>query len=251
MAKIISFINEKGGIGKSSILFNSAWELSKKKKILMIDLDGQAANLTYYCGVQKNDELKTVFNILVNGTDIKETVINVKENLDLVPAKSEVSTLPENSSPGKLMKQLGEVYNDYDYIFIDVSPTPNKSHFLALCVCDYAIIPMLPDASSLKGLDGITESITETKFMNPRLKVLGIVFNKNENRTNLSKEVKTKTEILSKALDCTPFSATIRQSVKSGENIAKHVGITDYVPNEAIANDYLNFIKEMEERING
>ncbi len=249
MAQIITCITEKGGVGKTSILFNTAWELSKKKKILMIDLDGQEANLTYFCGIKKTDDMKTMFNILVTGTEIKDTIINVKENLDIIPAKAEVSSLPENSSPGKLLKQLGTVADRYDYIFIDVSPTPNKSHFIALCVSDSVIIPMLPDGASLKALNGIAESINEVKFANRNLKVLGILYNRNEGRTNLSKEVKEVTKKVADELDTRPFEVGIRQAVVLGENVMMHEGITDYAPTHPAANDYREFIKEMEKRI--
>lgn len=250
MAQIITCITEKGGVGKTSILFNTSWELSKKKKILMIDLDGQEANLTYFCGVKKTDNMKTMFNVLVTGTELKDTIVNVKENLDLIPAKAEVSSLPENSSPGKFLKQLNTVTDNYDYIFIDVSPTPNKSHFIALCVSDSVIIPMLPDGASLKALNGIAESISEVKFANRNLKVLGILYNRNEGRTNLSREVKEITEKVAAELETTTFNTGIRQAVVLGENVMMHEGITDYAPKHPAADDYRSFIKEMEERIN-
>ncbi len=249
MAKIITFINEKGGIGKTSLCFNTAWEISKRQKILLVDFDGQEANLTYFCGIKKPDDLKTIFSVLVSGTDIKETIINVKKNLDIIPAKSEVSSLPENASPGKLMKQIAEVSDEYDYIFIDVSPTPNKSHFLSLCITDYVVIPMLPDGASLKALNGIATSISEIRFANQNLKVLGIVFNRNENRTNLSKEVKNVTDEICKELDTKPFKSGIRQAVVLGENVMIHKGITDYAPSHPVSDDYRALIKEMKARL--
>ena len=65
MAKIITFINEKGGVGKTSICFNTAWELSNSgKRILMVDVDGQKANLTFLPVIQRSEEMKTVIDVL-------------------------------------------------------------------------------------------------------------------------------------------------------------------------------------------
>lgn len=250
MGKTITFINEKGGVGKSSCCFNIAWELSKTKRVLIIDMDGQRANITFFCGVQKSDEMLTIFNVLQTGTDIRDTVVSVKENLDIVPANSTVSEIGRTAKISKMKKAVREVSSIYDYVFIDVSPTPNWSQALALSCSDHIIIPMLPDVTSLEANMGITESIIEIQeTVNPELNVLGILFNKYDTRTNLSKEVSKATESMSKGLDTKVFDTKIRNAVVMSENVSAHVGVTEYDQKSPVSEDIRNIIKEIEREV--
>ena len=108
MNHTITFINEKGGIGKTSCCFNLAWEIAKKHKVLMVDMDGQRANLTYFCGIEKKDDMPTMYNVLQTGESIKNTIVNVKENLDLVPATVNVSNLNQAAKITRMKKALEE-----------------------------------------------------------------------------------------------------------------------------------------------
>ena len=250
MSVKIAFINEKGGIGKSSSCFNTAWALSEKKKILMIDIDGQRANLTFFCGIKKTDDMDTIFNVLQTGTDIKDVIVPVKKNLDLIPANVNVSDLNQSAKITKLKHAIEEVSDKYDYIFIDVNPTPNWSHVLALSVSDFAVIPMLPDIASLEANKGIAESIEEIQnTTNSNLKVLGLLFNKNTNRTNLSHEVNDIAEKMAKSLNSKVFQTKIRVAVALSENINEHVGITEYAPSSPAAKDFRDFVKELEKEV--
>ena len=147
-SKIITFINEKGGVGKTSVCFNIAWELScRAKKILMIDMDGQKANLTFFAGVsagadtggsgtrvsnndqsdgrnyeQVNDrsrdennshdkpqEISTMSDVFKREVDIKSTIMPVKENLDIVPADSGVANLDMSAKVSKFRKAVESI----------------------------------------------------------------------------------------------------------------------------------------------
>lgn len=250
MSRITTFINEKGGIGKTSCCFNVAWELSKKNRVLMIDLDGQRANLTWFCGIEKTDDMVTMFNVLQAGESIQNAIVNVKENLDLVPATVIVSSLTQTAKIIRMKKALEEVKDLYDYVFIDVNPTPNWSHVLALSASDYIIIPMLPDPASLEANLGIAESVEEIlETTNPNLKVLGILFNKNNNRTNLSKQVTAIAENMAEKLETKVFETKIRNAVVLSENAHVHQGITDYDPASNAAEDVRNLVKEIERMV--
>lgn len=250
MGKVITFINEKGGIGKSSCCFNTAWEMSKNKKILIIDMDGQRANITFFCGVKKEDGMKTIFDVLSAGVSMSDCIVSVKKNLDLLPANSVVSQLGSNLKVIRMIKAIKEIEADYDYIFIDVNPTPNWSHALALSASNYIIIPMLPDIASLEANNGIAESIEDIKFTaNPNIKVLGILFNKNDNRTNLSKEVDAVANKMAKNLDTIVFKTKIRNGVAASENVSVHKGVTEYNKRASVSNDFVDFVKELTKRI--
>lgn len=250
MGSIITFINEKGGIGKTSCCFNTAWELAKSKKVLMIDLDGQRANLTYFTGIQKSDDMVTMYNILQTGSDIRESIITVNDGLFLIPATVNVANLNQNAKITRMKKSLAEIKSEYDYIFIDVNPTPNWSHVLALSSSDYIIIPMLPDIASLEANNGISESIEEVQeTTNPNLKVLGILFNKNNSRTNLSKQVNSIAEKMAIQLESKVFKTKIRNTVALSENVYLHQGVTDYSPKSTAADDIRNLVIEIEKEI--
>lgn len=255
--KTIVFINEKGGIGKTSCCFNIAWEMAKKKRILLLDLDGQRANLTYFCGMSKPDDLLTLYEVLQKNRQPKEAIVNVKENLDIIPATADVSKIARIATAKEIekivnrMKQIvKEISPDYDYCFIDVSPSPNWGQFLALASSDFAIIPMLPDIASLEADNGVIESIQEVqKNSNSNLKVLGILFNRNDNRTNLSKQVKAISEKFAEKLESKIFASCIRNSVSMGENVYHHIGITDYDTNSSVAEDVRQLVNEIESEV--
>ena len=253
MRNVIAVINEKGGVGKSSICYNVAWHFAETgKKVLMADLDGQRANLTFIAGIDKPDGTPTLYDVLANGLPVKKTVLVVEDNLHIIPATNDVVALDRsNSRLEDMQAAIGELAPYYDYIFIDVSPTPNRGHALALAASTGVIIPMLPDVTSLEANMGVVESVRLTRqTVNPGLKVLGIVFNKYSPRTLLSYQVTEKAEQMAKALGSQVFETKIRQSVTLAETVGRHMGVTEYSPKSKCAEDIKQLCKEIEEEIN-
>ena len=288
-AKIVTFINEKGGVGKTSLCFNTAWELScRAKKILMIDMDGQKANLTFFAGVSagvdtrvrkhdrldeqnggrsgnENDsenrdnshdmlqEILTMSDVFKREVDIKLTIMPVKEKLDIVPADSGVANLDMSAKVIKFRKAVESIQELYDYVFIDVNPAPGWSHYLSLSICDYAVIVMLPDIASLEGNKGILETVEEIQETNnERLEILGIVLNKNNERTVLARQVSTVATKMAEQHRTKIFATKIRNSVVMSENIISHKGVTDYASSSAVAEDIRRladeFVSTIEQR---
>lgn len=249
MGKIISVINEKGGVGKSSIIFNCGWELAKTYKILFIDLDGQRANLSWFAGIEDREDRPTMLNVMSGRKSIEDCIVSIKENLGIVPANSSVIAMAQTGSARRMKSAMKEIKDKYDYIFIDVNPDPTIVHTLALTSADYVIIPMLPDVASLEGNKGIAEDVLDVQEVgNPNLKVLGILFNKNSDRTLLSRQVSDIAEEMAEQLDTKLFSTKIRNAVSLSECPSFHEGITDYASNSAAADDIRSLCKEIEER---
>ena len=216
MTKIVTFIAEKGGTSRSSVVFSSSWLLaSKGKKILIIDMDGQAANVSYYAGVNKTPDMHTLVD-LFKGVDIKDTIVNIKENLDIIPANAELTNLGQTAKLSVLKKAVRSI-PEYDFIFIDVNPTPGWTHFLSLSISDSAIIVSLPDVACLKANEGILESIDE---------------------------------IMAQRAGTTVFNSSIRNSVVMGELVAAHKGISDYSPKSPVAGDFNEFVNEFLSKVN-
>ena len=258
-AKKITVINEKGGVGKSSIAFNCAYELSREARVLMIDLDAQRANLSWMAGVmdQKDENGKvttakdsylTMFDVMTGANTIHECIVQIKDNLDLIPANSKVLSFSRVSSERKFKNALKEVENEYDYIFIDVDPTPSLTHKVALMVTDYVIIPMLPDFLSLEADVGVIDDIFDTKDFNKDLKVLGIVFNKCNDRLKLTKTCVTQAEELANNLKTSVFNTRIRNAVSLSECPFWHTGVTEYDPDSGISQDIRDLVAEIKEK---
>lgn len=249
--KIITFINEKGGVGKTSACFNAAWELSNQgKKILMIDIDGQNANLTFFTGIDRTHEMKTLIDVLKNGVALKDAVTPVKENLDILPANASVAGIGMDSKVSRFRNELKSIKELYDYIFIDVTPSPGWSHYLSLSVSDYAVVVMLPDIASLEGNSGILESIMEIQETNnTKLQIAGILFNRNSDRTNLGRQVQEVAERMAQNAETKVFENKIPQAISLSECVAAHQGVTDYDPGSKAAESIKEFAKELEREI--
>ena len=252
-AEIIAFINASGGIGKSSLCFHIAWCLAteRNKTVLMVDLDGQRANLTFFAGIEKDDNLPTMYDVLADGKNIMETVLMVEDLLHIIPATVDVAGLDvHNSSPDAMKTAIRVLVPYYDYIFIDVSPTPNQSHALALAAADSVIIPMLPDITSLEANMGIIESIMLARqHLNPALRVLGIVLNRYTLRHRLSKQVEATSNQIADAMNTRVFGSKIRSVFPLSENVGQHMGITAYAPKSDAAKDYRNLCDEIESEV--
>lgn len=252
MAQIIAYINEKGGVGKSSVCYNVGWALAEQgRKVLMVDLDAQRANLTFIAGIDKPAGLATLYDVLEHGLDVKKAVLVVEDRLHIIPATADVAGLYQNSSLEAMQKSMDQLRPYYDYIFIDVSPTPNRGHALALAAADGVIIPMLPDVTSLEANMGVVESVSLAREkVNPHLKVLGVVLNKYTWRPLLSSQVTATANKMAGALGSRVFQTKIRQGVALAENVGQHLGVTAYAPKSKGAEDILKLCKEIEEVCN-
>lgn len=250
-AKVITCINEKGGVGKTSVCFNSAWELAScGKRILMIDMDGQKANLTFFSGVQRSDSMKTIVDVLKGGASLESVVVSVKENLSLVPASMAVAELGMDAKISRLRSELKMAKDKYDYIFIDVNPSPGWGHYLSLSVSDFAVVIMLPDIASLEGNSGILESIAEIQeTTNTKLQIAGILFNRSNDRTNLGKQVQEVAERMASSVGTKIFDAKLPQAVSLSECVAAHMGITEYDPGSRAAEAVKDFVAELEREV--
>lgn len=248
---ILSFLNEKGGNCKSSCTFNVSYELARQgKKVLIIDMDGQRANVTFFFGIQKSDNMNTIIDLMQGKASKEDTILSINDNLHIIPANENVNSISQTSKVKDFKKIVREVAADYDYCFIDVSPSPDWRQFLTLAAIDYLIVPNQPDVASLEANYGILESIeTVQDGFNPNLQVLGIVFSRSESRTNLSKEVHKAAEQIAQKMNSKVFDSFIRESVAMRESVAYHKGVTETAPGTPVAKDIIDLCKEIEKEI--
>ncbi len=199
--KIISIINQKGGVGKTTSVINLAAGLSmKSKKILVIDLDPQG-NATTGLGLSNIDgPNQTIYNVLNGNEKISDVIQPTSfENLDLIKSNVDLSGLEvETASDGrrayKLKDELMAILNDsranYDYILIDCPPSLSLLTIMALVASNSLVVPLQTEFFALEGLTQLMKTIDRIKSkLNPTLEIRGILLTMYDKRNKLSAQV--------------------------------------------------------------
>lgn len=198
MATTISFINVKGGVGKTTIIFNLAHALQKLgKKILLIDMDLQE-NLSDKAIANPKSVEQTVYDLLRNDNlavdqCIYETHV---EGVQIIPSELEIVRIKKELDPAsnpeilfRLRDKIDTVKSGYDYIFIDLHPDVDMLTTMALVASDKYVIPIKSDGDSIKGLKIVDEYVGNLFKINNNLKELGILITDYDKRTALAKDL--------------------------------------------------------------
>jgi len=223
MVKKVSLINMKGGVGKSTLTVNLAWQFTGlrkwNKKVLVVDLDPQFNASQYLIGVYKYEKIlahniPTVWNIFEQQThapgrgtpkplDPKSVLYNVVKysdgsRLDVIPSRLELAySLRNPSQKESLLAQLiSKVEDEYDLILLDCAPTESILTTAAYIASDFILVPVKPEYLSTIGLPLLVRSMAEFKsspYGKKILKLAGIVFNHTSNYA--PEEVKSKREV--------------------------------------------------------
>jgi chromosome partitioning protein len=253
MARTIVFVNQKGGVGKTTTAINlGAYLAILGKRTLLVDFDPQA-NLT--SGVGGNGEGRGVYEVLSGSLPVREAIIRTKiDRLALLPSSIDLSgatvELVDRDDRNLYLKRaLAEVVPDYDYILIDCPPSLGVLTLNGLMAADEVLIPLQCEYFALEGLSLILKTIELVqKSMNQRLKIGGIVFTMYDSRTKLAQDV---VQQVSEYFKDRVFRTIIPRNVRLSEAPSHGLPVALYDPNCIGARSYESLAKELVARVEG
>ena len=248
MSAVIAITNQKGGVGKtttSSALLAGLHETGRR--VLGVDLDPQGS-LGFCLGLDI-DNCATIYDVMKGVRPAREVIVQ-SECGDILPSNILLSGAElEFNRPGReflLKNALAEFQDEYDYIVSDTPPALNVLTVNAYVMADGLVIPMAPEILSLLGVAQIRETIdTVRRCYNSRLKVLGILLNKYNQRFNLNREVLDMAEQIAEQLDTKVFQTKVRTSVSVAEAPAHGESVLTYAPSSKPAEDFMALITEI------
>lgn len=195
MGKIISIVNQKGGVGKTTTAVNLASAVGVAgKKVLLIDLDPQG-NTTSAYGIAKNTK-NTSYSLLMGEISASEAVVKTAfKNVDVIPttmdlAGAEIELISVSSRENALKNALSSIRDNYDFIFIDCPPSLSIITINALTASDSFLVPIQCEYFALEGLSQLMASVRQVKLRyNSLIELEGVLLTMYDGRLNLTRQV--------------------------------------------------------------
>lgn len=246
MKQIISIINQKGGVGKSTTSQSLAAGLSLKGfKVLLIDMDSQG-NLSFSVGANKQGI--SVLEILKKEVPAEESIQHIG-TIDIIPASISLAgadmQLTEMGKEYRLKEAIEPVKKRYDYIIIDTPPALGILTINALTASDSVIIPAQADIYSIDAIGQLYSTIRAVKqYTNRDLSITGILLTRFSDRTVLSRDLANMIQNTAEQLGTRLFDSTIREAIAIKEAQVSQSDIFAYAPKSKVADDYMRFVEE-------
>lgn len=258
MGKVISLVNQKGGVGKTTTSINLSASLAVLgKKVLLIDLDPQG-NTTTGVGINKGDIEKSVYDVITGKCTVEEAIVKTKyRNLYVLPATINLAgidiELIEKSkneagfSKGTQLKgALESIRESFDFLIIDCPPSLGLITTNALTASDSVIIPVQCEFFALEGIMQLLNTIMlAQKNLNPNLDIEGVLLTMLDSRTNLGLEV---VEDIRRYFKERVYNTIIPRLIRLTEAPSHGKPIIAYDPKSRGSEAYLNLAKEVIER---
>jgi len=256
--RVYAVINQKGGVGKTTTVANLGAAIAARgHDTFLIDLDPQA-HLTLHFGIEANDIRGNVYDVMTDELPIASAMTPVAPNLRVAPstidlAAAEVELASTVGREQILRDRLVESHLPCGFVLIDCPPSLGLLTLNALAAADEVLIPLQPHFLALQGLGKLLETISLVqRRINPKLRVMGVIFCMYETTTRLASEVAADlASFLAAARGSdTPwasaeiFKTRIRRNVKLAESPSHGRTIFDYEPNSHGAQDYLALADE-------
>lgn len=247
MSNIIAVANQKGGVGKTTTVFNLGKALARKgKDVLLVDLDPQG-HLTIHTGLEPDDLDITIYNALKDQKTLSE-VIKETGDVKIAPADISLATadleLSKEIGNQELLKDILEkIQADYDYIIIDCPPSLNLLTINALCAADGVLITVQAEYFALKGLSDLFKTVEKVKKkLNHAIQIIGILPCMYDSRRKLSEEA---LKVLKDNFSGMLLKTKIRENVKLAEASSRSKSIFEYDSESHGAEDYNSLCNEI------
>lgn len=258
MGKVISLVNQKGGVGKTTTSINLSASLAVLgKNVLLIDLDPQG-NTTTGVGINKGEIERSIYDVLIDECTITEAIIKTKyKNLYVLPATINLAgidiELVEKSKQEngfqkgeQLKRHIEGIKDSFDYIIIDCPPSLGVITTNALTASNSVIIPVQCEFFALEGITQLLKTIMlAQKTLNPDLVIEGVLLTMLDSRTNLGFEV---VEDIRKFFKEKVYNTIIPRLVRLTEAPSHGEPIIVYDPKSRGSEAYINLAKEVIER---
>ena len=221
MAKTVSILNQKGGVGKTTTAVNlSAAIGAKGKKLLLVDIDPQGNSTSGY-GINKREIKKSSYELLTGEITAEEAIISTGfEGIDLIPANmnlagAELEIIDMKNRESILKKALATVWEKYDYIFLDCPPSLGLITLNALTASDTFLVPIQCEYYALEGLSQLMSTARKIKQMyNHYLELEGVLLTMYDGRLNLTQQVVAEVK---RFFPKKVYSTTIPRNVRLSE----------------------------------
>lgn len=255
MSKVISLVNQKGGVGKTTTSINLSSSLAVLgKKVLLIDLDPQG-NTTTGIGINKGEIDKSIYDVLIGDSTINDAIIKTKyNNLYVIPSSINLAgidmELMEKSRNDmsydkrrQLKKHLEPLADIFDFIIIDCPPSLGLITTNALTASNSVMIPVQCEFYALEGITQLLNTIIlAQKNLNPNLEIEGVLLTMLDSRTNLGLEI---VEEIRKYFKEKVYDTIIPRLIRLSEAPSHGKPIIAYDPKSRGAEAYLNLAKEV------
>ena len=248
MGKIISIVNQKGGVGKTTTAINLSNALGEnRKKVLLVDIDPQG-NSTSGLGFNKKELERSSYHLLMGLSEAEEIIKKTKfKNLYLLPADmnlagAELELVDIQNRESRLKIGLEKIKGNFDCIFLDCPPSLGLITLNALTVSDSFLVPIQCEYYALEGLSQLMTTVrTVRKLYNPSLDIEGVLLTMYDSRLNLTRMV---VEEVKRFFPKKVFSTVIPRNVRLSEAPSFGLPICEYDKSSTGAQAYMNLATE-------